>query len=206
MRKHLILPIAALALTACSSLLAPVLKPDVTTEASDLRSGAYKLDPKHASLIFKIDHLGYSAYVGRFETLDASLDFDPANPATARLEARAAVASLDIGNDEFAAELIGPKWLDAAAFPDIHFQSGMIHVTGDKTGELHGDLTLHGVTKPVTLAVTFNGGAQDRLRGAYITGFSATGTIDRTDFGVSRYSGLITNDIRIEIEAEFIQQ
>ncbi len=197
---------AALALTGCATLLAPVLKPDISQSVKDVQAGDYKLDPNHASLIFKIDHLGYSTYVGRFEMLDASLTFDPASPENAVLQARADVASLDIGNDDFAAELIGPGWLDAAQFPNISFISTLIHVTGENTGEIHGDLTLHGVTRPVILQVVFNGGANDRLRGAYITGFSATATIDRTDFGVSKYSGLITNDINIEIEAEFIRQ
>lgn len=206
MLKYLISLFAALTLTGCAYLIAPVLKPNVSQRAQDVQAGDFILDPKHASLIFKIDHLGYSTYVGRFETLDARLAFDPAAPETAQLQASAEVSSLDIGNDEFASELTGPGWLDAAHFPEISFRSTSIRVTGENRGEITGDLTLHGVTRPVTLQTTFNGGANDRLRAAYVAGFSATATIDRTDFGVSKYSGLITNTIHVEIEAEFIQQ
>ena len=85
-------------------------------------------------------------------------------------------------------------------------RSTEIAVTGETTGTMTADLTLHGVTAPVTLDVTFNGGGQDRLRGAYVVGFSATGEIDRTVFGVDRFSGLITDTVLIEVETEFLKQ
>lgn len=190
------------ALSACAS----VITPDINTSASALRKGTYTLDQSHASLIFKINHLGFSTYVGRFETLDASLDFDSKNPEKAALSARVDMTSLDIANDDFAATLMGPDWFDSARFPYATFTSDEIIITGDQTGLIKGSLTLHGVTNPVTLSVRFNGGARDILRSAYVVGFSATGTLDRTDFGVSKFSGVVTDEVTLEIEAEFLRQ
>lgn len=197
--RRLLLIVAASALSACASLVAP----NVSTEPVALRAGGYRLDPHHASLLFKINHLGFSNYVGRFERFDASLDFDTADPSAAVIDASIDMTSLDIADDEFAATLTGPDWFDAARFPQAVFRSTSIVTTGDNKGTMTGDLTLHGVTHPVTLEVTFNGGAQDILRGGYVVGFSAHGTINRDDFGVDRFDGVISDEVKIEIEAEF---
>ncbi len=190
-------------LGGCASLVTPEA---VATPAA-LRAGQYELDMTHASVLFKINHLGFSTYVGRFETVDASLDFEADDPTSAQLEATVEIASLDIANDEFAETLIGADWFDAAAFPQAVFRSTAIEVTGETTGRLSGDLTLHGVTAPITLDVAFNGGDRDLLRGGrYIVGFSASGVIDRTTFGVDRFAGVITNDVALEIEAEFMRR
>lgn len=199
MTRALLWLAAALSLSACASLVTP----NVSTASTALRSGGYSLDPHHASLVFKINHLGFSNYVGRFERFDASLDFDAAEPTAARVDAVIDMTSLDVANDEFAATLMGPNWFDAAQFPQAVFHATSITTTGDQTGVMTGDLTLHGVTRPVTLDVTFNGGAQDILRRAYVVGFSAHGSINRDDFGVDRFDGVISDQVTIEIEAEF---
>ncbi len=197
---------ACLIAGGCASVLAPALKPNVSTEAAALREGTYALDTDHAALLFKIDHLGFSAFAGRFERFDVSLDFDPENPRAARIEAIIDMTSLDIANDAFATELMGPKWFDAENHPETVFRSTGINVTGENTGTMTGDLTLHGITLPATLDIVFNGGGNDRLRSAYVVGFSATTTINRSAFGVDRFSGLITEEVSIEIEAEFIRK
>ena len=201
--RLLIIPAIAL-LAGCASALAPVLKPNVEQGASALRAGQYELDETHAALIFRINHLGFSEFVGRFNVFGASLDFDEADPGSAKIDSVIDMTSLDVANDDFAATLMGPQWFDAAAYPQARFTSTAITITGETTGTMTGDLTLHGVTQPVTLDVVFNGGARDRLRGnAYIAGFSAHGTISRAAFGVARFSGVITDDVEIEIQAEF---
>ncbi len=203
--KSLIILVALAGLTACTSLLAPVLKPDVTASAATLPAGNWTLDEKHAALTFKINHLGYANYVGRFEKFSASLNGDPKSPAAAKLETIIDMTSLDIANDDFAKTLMGPDWFDAAKFPQAQFVSGEITMTGADTAQISGTLTLKGQSAPVTLNAKFNGGAVDRLRNADVIGFSATGKIDRTVFGVSKFSGLLTNDVTIEIEAEFVK-
>ena len=115
------------------------------------------------------------------------------------------MGSLDIANDEFGETLMGPDWFDAAGFPEARFQSTRILITGPVTANVEGILTLHGRTAPITLAVTFNGAGFDRLRGAEVAGFSATAELDRTDFGIDRFSGLLTDKVRVEIEAELLK-
>ena len=210
MNKRLLKPAAAglgfALLAACTSVMAPLLKPDVSTAITRVKAGDYALDPAHAAVLFRIDHLGFSTYIGRFETFDASLTGDAADPAGSSIEAVIDMTSLDVANAPFAAELMGPDWFDAASFPQAVFRSTSVVMTGDTTANVTGNLTLHGVTAPVTLDVTFNGAAYDRLRGADVVGFSAMTTIDRTVFGVSRFSGLVTDTVDIEIEAEFLKQ
>ncbi|MEO1135567.1 MAG: YceI family protein [Pseudomonadota bacterium] len=198
--------LALVFVSGCASVLAPALKPSVEQDAAALRGGQYALDPAHAALLFRIDHLGFSKFVGRFEVFDASLDFDEAGPADARIEALIDMTSLDIANDEFAETLMGPGWFDTGAFPNARFESTAIAVTGDTTGAMTGNLTMNGVTEQITLDVTFNGGGRDRLRGAYVVGFSAEGRISRAAFGVDRFSGVIADEVEIEIEAEFLRR
>ncbi|MEO1241350.1 MAG: YceI family protein [Pseudomonadota bacterium] len=197
---------AALFLCAGCAALAPVFAPKVNADATALRAGNYSLDPAHASLIFKIDHLGFSTYVGRFNSFDISLDFDENDPTAARVEAVIDMTSLDVANDDFANTLTGSNWFNANRFPEAVFQSTAIKVTGDNRGVMTGDLTLHGVTQPVTLDVTFNGGGSDRLRGAYVIGLSATSEISRRAFGVDRFDGIVGDAVKIEIEAEFLRE
>ncbi len=189
------------ALAACASLVAP----KVVTKPAALKEGDYSLDKNHASLVFKIDHLGYSRYVGRFESFDASLGFEVDDPSAAYVEATIEIASLDVANDDFANTLIGPDWLDAGAFPAAAFRSTSIEKTGSNTGRMTGALTLRGITQEVTLDVTFNGGARDLLRGGYVVGFSAQGEFSRKAFGVDRLGGIVGDDVAIEIEAEFLR-
>lgn len=201
-RTLLMCLIAPILAAGCASLVTP----DIDTSTSALKPGTFALDETHAALTFKIDHLGFSNYVGRFEVFSANLDLDEQDPEAARVDAVIDMTSLDIANDDFADTLMS-DWFDADSFPKARFTSTEVSVTGDNRGQVAGELTLRGITQPVTLDVTFNGGARDLIRGnAYIVGFSASGKIDRTDFGINNLSGVITNEVEINIEAEFIRQ
>lgn len=200
------LALPLLALASCNTLAATVLKPDIEAAAASVPAGDYALDTKHASILFKINHLGYSSYVGRFERFDASLSGDPANPESATVTASVDMTSLNIANPEFAAELMGPDWLDAGAFPVATFKTYGLKVTGVNEADISGDLTLKGKTQSVIIKARLNGSAYDRLRGADVVGFSATLPINRAAFGIDKYSGLITDDVLIEIEAEFVRK
>ena len=205
MPRYLLL--GAIAMTAaCANTFAPLMAPTVSTEAVALREGNYTLDPDHAALLFKVGHLGFSKFVGRFERFDVSLHFDEQAPETARVDAAIDMTSLDVANDEFAATLMGPKWFDAERFPETSFQSTSIDITGDNEGVLTGDLTMHGVTQPVTMDIVFNGGGFDRLRGAYVIGLSGTTKVSRSDFGVTRFPVLVSDTVELEIEAEFLKR
>lgn len=202
----LVQPVRNLFLTLCLSLgasCASALAPNVNTDPTALKPGNYELDRNHAALLFKVGHLGFSKYVGRFENFDVSLDFDEEHPELAKIDAVIDMTSLDVANDPFANTLMGPNWFDANQFPETIFRSTGIEITGENTGVMSGELTMHGVTQPVTMAVTFNGGGFDRLRGAYVVGMSAHSTVSRRAFGVSRFGIFVSDKVELEIEAEF---
>lgn len=201
-RLAAILLTAALAAAGCAALVAP----DVSPAPAALKPGAYHLDTDHAALLFRVGHLGFSQYVGRFERFDATLDFDEGDPEKAAVEARIEIASLDVANDVFAKTLLGPQWFDAAAFPEARFVSTAIERTGETRGRMKGELALKGRTQPVALEVAFNGGARDILRGGHVVGFSAKGVLSRKAFGVDRLEGIVGDEVAIEIEAEFVRR
>ncbi len=190
----------ALALGACGYLLP---SHNQTLELAQLPGGAYRLDPEHASLLFKIDHFGFSELVGRFDRFEGSLDFDPKQPEAARLTVLVDTASIDLNLPKFEQDLRGSDWFDVAKFPQARFESRTIAITGEKTGRVTGDLTLHGTTAPVTLEVTFNGGADSLLTGRYTLGFAASGTLTRSTFGLGAYAPAVGDEVTLEIHAEF---
>jgi polyisoprenoid-binding protein YceI len=180
--------------------------------AAPVPAGEYRLDKSHASLTFQVNHLGFSWYTAEFNEFDARLSFDPANPAAARIEATIAADSLELPAPPpgFTETLKGPQWLDTAKYPEIVFRSTAVEPTGADTARITGDLTLHGVTRPVTLEATFNGGyAGHPMDPNARIGFSARGSFKRSDFGIAY--GIpapgttmgVGDEVRIAIEAEF---
>jgi polyisoprenoid-binding protein YceI len=192
----LVLP---LALGACGHLV-PRAQPAAPAE---LPAGSYRVDPEHAALLFKIDHLGFSQLVGRFDRFDATLDLDPEQPEAARLTVLVEVESIDLNLPEFEQDLRGPDWFDVAQFPQARFVSRAVAITGDDTGRITGDLTLHGVTRPVTLEVTLNGAGDSLITGRYSLGFAAIGSLERSEFGLGAYAPAVGDDVVLEIHAEF---
>ena len=188
-----------LASTGCGFLIPRAETPP----PAELPAGTYRLDPEHATLLFKIDHLGFSQLVGRFDRFDATLDFDPETPEASRLSAEIDPASIDFDLPKFEEELQGPDWFDVARFPVARFASRAIEMTGASTGRITGDLSLHGVTRPVVLDVTFNGGGDSLLTGRYTLGFAAAGTISRSAFGLGAYAPAVGDEVVLEIHAEF---
>lgn len=177
--------------------------------------GRYTLDLGHSQLLFKVSHLGFSTYIAPFTDFTATLDFDPANPAAMAVTATIRAASVETHYPDpaldFNAIVTGPELLNAAQFPEITFTSTGITLTGPDSAEVTGDLSLHGVTKPVVLAVTYNGGwgAMPMDPAGARIGFSATGSLLRSDFGITM--GIpapgtemgVSDAVQIELEAEF---
>ena len=210
-------PVARSAVLVMLAIGTPCWAADPMPEpvTTPLPSGVYKLDPAHASLLFRADHLGMSHYTARFTRFAAELELDPADAGSARLTATVDPGSLETDNRDpaydFDAILQGPEWLDAARFPQITFRSTKVEPTGPNTALVTGELGLHGVTAPVTLETTFNGGyASFALdpSGSRI-GFSAKGTLMRSAFGIAfgipaEGSTIGVGDaVEIIIEAEF---
>lgn len=225
--KNVAWALAALSLAACSQQpaeKAPVAKapePAATPAAPAVQNtappGEYKLDKTHASVTFRVNHMGLSRYTARFTGIDGTLQFDPANPAAmsvvASVDPKSIETDFPLDKPDFDAELAGPSWLDAAKFPLITFKSTKVEVTGPNTAKVTGDFSMHGVTRPLTLDATFNGGnAPNGMdpAGSRI-GFSAHGTLKRSDFGVSYGVPApgsnfgVGDEVEIMIETEFTQ-
>jgi len=197
--------VAAAALTLITAPAA-MAAPGVSSKAVvDLPAGTYGVDASHASLVTKIGHMGFSNYALRFTKIDARFTFDPANPTAAKVSATIDPASIDTGSASFNEELKGAMWLNTAKFPTISFASTGLVMTGANTGKMTGDLTFRGVTKPVTLDVTWNGVGSGMMTETR-TGFSATGAIKRTDFGFGTYVPVISDKVDLQIEIEFTKK
>lgn len=219
--------IAAGALAACSPQTKPAAKAEAPAPAAtapqaqppaDAPAGEYAMDLQHTSVILRVSHMGLSRYTARFTKAEGRLAFDPANPAAQSVTATIDAGSLQTDYPEpakldFDAQ-IEKEFLDTAKYPTITFRSTRIEPTGARTAKVTGDLTLHGVTKPVTLEATFNGGykagSMDPM-GARV-GFSARGTFKRSDFGISY--GIpapgttmgVGDEVEVAIEAEFTKK
>ncbi len=205
MKKFLI--ILCLAIFSCSQESEPILK--------QIPAGTYTIDKNHASLIFRVNHLGMSNYTARFKRFDATLQFNPADPASASVVATIDPASIETNFSEakpdFKGMLKKEQWLDVAKFPKIEFSSSKVEIVGPNKGRITGNLTLHGVTLPVVLKVKFNGGYAGNPfdpKGSRI-GFSAHGSFNRSDFGMGfgvpeKGSKMgVGYEVDVIIEAEF---
>jgi polyisoprenoid-binding protein YceI len=175
--------------------------------AVDLPAGTYRLDPRHKSVSFRIRHMELAWFTARFDTVDATLELDPADPARSRLHATIDPQSVNTGVLNAAGERgfdrqIGRALGDAP----ITFASTAIERTGRNTARITGDLTMNGQTHPATLEASFAGGAVDPLRGAaMVLGFSAHGVIDRTQWGVTQWGSFAGDDVQIVIEVELVR-
>jgi polyisoprenoid-binding protein YceI len=175
----------------------------------DLPAGEYRLDPRHASVLFRIRHEGMAWFTARFDTKDATFTLDPADPSRSRLSASVAAASVNTGltnqQGERSFDHSIARALGADSTPQITFASTTIERTGEHTARVTGDLTLNGQTHPAVFEVTFAGAAIDPLRnGAQVVGFSAHAVIDRTQWGVNQWRSFTGDEVQLIIEAELV--
>lgn len=177
----------------------------VSKDAAAQPSGLYKLDPTHTSVVWKVLHMGVSKYTARFDKVDGTLEFNPADPTKSVLKVQIPTASVSTGNADFDKEIAGPKFLGGDKTPTITFDSTQITKTGPDTGTVTGNLTLNGVTKPVTLDVTFYGGIVHPMGMGHDIGFSAKTKFKRSDFNVVQYVPMVGDEVEIAIETEFLK-
>lgn len=197
-----LLILAVIALASCGYLI----KPSIKTGMMQLEKGSYQIDPTHASLLFKVDHMGLSTFVGRFNRFDAQLEFDPSNIAAAKLSAVIDVTSVDVNNQSLEETLQGSSWFDAARYPQASFKTTRVEVIDASTADFTGDLYFHGVTAPLTLRIKFNGGGNNMLTGKYTLGFSAHTHFLRSAYGMGYLAPAVGDRVDIEIFAEFKQE
>lgn len=166
------------------------------------RSGA-TLDPHHWSVSFDVSHFGYSRFTMRFDKASAVLDWRAGGPAMSQVSATIDASSLDTNVPILDRMVTGSDALDAARYPSIRFDSTGWTPTGENTGKLAGNLTIRGTTKPITLAVTFNGYGRNPLTKQPTVGFSASGSFSRAAFDIPTWYPAVGDDVRVRIEAEF---
>lgn len=164
--------------------------------------GHYVVEPSHTQILFGVNHLGFTTYYGWFSGASGTLDLQP-DPAADRLAITVPTASVTTTSAKLDGELTGPAWFDVARFPQVGFVSTDVTRTGPTTADIAGTLTLHGVARPIVLHASFVGAGVNPLSQAYTVGFSATGTIMRSDYGVSRYVPLVGNEVSLTLAGAF---
>lgn len=170
----------------------------------------YEIDKDHTEVRFTWDHVGMSRQGGRFRDVSGTLNFDPVAPGNSSVDVRIKVASISTGVAKLDEHLIrSGEFFDAQAFPTITFRSTSVAPSTGRTAEVTGNLSMNGVTKPITMSVKWNfsgahplGTINPVYKEIYVSGFSATAQILRSDWGLSRTVPFISDELRITIESE----
>lgn len=161
----------------------------------------YKLDASHTAVTWHVNHFGFSNPSGKFMNIDGTLVLDEANPAASHLSLTVPVDKLDTGVEKLDEHLKTKDFFDVATYPTATYVSTKVDVTGKDTAIVHGNLTLHGVTKPLDLKVKLNKIGENMMK-KKTAGFSATATLKRSDFGISTYVPMLGDDVLLDIESE----
>ena len=162
----------------------------------------YVFEKGHTRILFNVNHIGYSNMPGMFREYDGTFSFDGENMENSKASMTIKTASVDMFHDGLNKHLRNADFFDVEKHPDITFVSNKVEKTGDKTAKVMGDLTMLGVTKPVTFEVTFNKAAPHPFSKKYTAGFSASATLDRTEFGMKYGVPAVGAQIQIRVEVE----
>lgn len=183
--------------------------PAHSTELEEMPSGAYTLDLTHASVLWKVSHLGFSSYPGRFTDFTVDLSLDSADISKSEVAVDIKVDSIQTAypypeEEDFDAKL-SKDWFKSGEFPSITFKSKNVSPLQGKRFTIAGDMTMMGKTEPVVLNATLNKAVtQHPFKKVPAIGFSATTTIDRTVWGLSKYAPNIGAVVEVSIEGEFL--
>lgn len=197
--KSALLLAAALVFTSNAFAQAPKIETDFSKQLA----GEYVLDLAHASVTWRVTHFGLSHYTARFDKMAGKIQLAPGNAANSRAEFSIEAASVNTGLAPFNKKLMAPEFFDGEKNPQINFKSTKFEHVSGQAYKLTGDMTLRGVTKPITWNVTFNGGLYNSYAQAQATGFSAKGVVKRSDWGMKEYAGIVGDDVEVIVEAEF---
>lgn len=196
--------VAAIALLTSGAVVA---RTQTTQVPAEVRAGAYVLDSEHGKITWSVNHLGFSTYYGQFVNVEATLNLDPANPSASTLTATVPLTDVAPNSDGLKAHLQTADFFDTANHPIATFVSRSVTVDPENASEatVLGDLTLRGVTRPVTMEVRFNQ-AGPSMGNVYKTGFDGESTIKRSEFGVNYAIPAVSDEVRLHIEGEFVLQ
>lgn len=175
--------------------------------AAAAASARYALDPVHTRVVFAVSHAGFSNAIGTISGSTGTLEFDPEDWTTARLEVRVPLARLDLGDAKWNAAALAGTLLDAQRHPEARFVSTSVQPRAGNRACVCGELTLRGVTRPLCLDVTLNALKRHPLPPFRRTaGFSATATLSRAEFGITAWRSVIGDTVELRIEAEAVRQ
>lgn len=196
-------PLLVLPMLAAACLAPAAAEAQVTKNPTSVFGGTYHVEPQHTEILFAVSHLGFTSYYGLFSGASGTLNLVPQDPARSSFSISVPTASVMAPSSKLVEELKGPGWLNAASYPTISLQSTKITPTGNGQAEITGNLTLHGVTRPITMTATFNGAGVNPIDHKYTVGFTAVGTLNRSQFGVSKYVPLVGDGVTVTISAAF---
>jgi len=192
------LALAAVIFGALASASAqPSLGPD------DVQAGTYTIDTKETLVRYTVMHMGFTEYWGTFPGATGTLSIDPKAIADAKLDVTVPVLGVETTNHELNAELFSDEFFDAEKFKTVHFVSTGVTRTGPTTAKVAGNLTIHGVTKPVVLEATFIGAGPNYFTKVPTIGFKAETTVKRSDFGLGKYVPIVSDETTLTIAAAF---
>ena len=203
MRLPLILAgVAAAVATPVVALQQPPATIPSAADASRVTAGTYKADAAHTLIGWRVDHMGFNDYFGIFGDAAGTLTIDPARPAQARLEMTIPVAKVTTASEGLTKHLLSKDFFNTAVNSEAKFVSTAVTVSGT-TAKVAGNLTLNGVTKPVTLDTQFVGAGANPMSKAATIGFHAKATIRRSDFGIAYGIPVVSDAVELDITAAF---
>jgi polyisoprenoid-binding protein YceI len=188
------------------ALAQPAAAQAVTADPAAVKSGAFKVEAFHTQVGFTVSHLGISPFSGVFHDAAGTLTLNAADPGASKLNITLPVSSVITTAPVLDGMLKGKDWFDAATFPTATFASTQVRRTGANTAVIEGNLTLHGVTKPIRLEAQLVGSGVNMLDKAYSVGFTAKGVFKRSDFGIKTYLPAVGDDVELTIQAAFEAQ
>ncbi|ALE57964.1 polyisoprenoid-binding protein YceI [Burkholderia sp. OAS925] len=195
--------LAAMLLTSMACTPLQVLTHSVSQNEARVPVGRYDLDLDHCSITFDVEHFKYSRFTMRFDRKKGQLNWNEGGLEQSSVSVSIDAASIDTNVPLLDKMVKSASLLDVERYPEIRFVSTKFERTGESRGTLTGNLTIHGVTQPVTLDVTFNGFARDPLTKKDTLGFSAEGQFSRAKFGLATWYPAVGDDIHVRIQAEF---
>jgi polyisoprenoid-binding protein YceI len=196
--------LAATAFTLMLAGAAPALaQQGASKNPADVQSGTYAVDPNHTQIGFTLSHMGFSNFSGRLHGISGNLTLSATDPASSKLSVSVPAASFSTLNEKLDGELKSAQWFDAEKFPTISFTSTKVTLTGKDSASITGELTMHGVTKPVTLTAKLVGTGANPMSKKQTVGFDVTGTVKRSEFGVTTYVPLIGDEVTLNINGAF---
>ncbi len=204
MQRHLLgAGAAAMLLTFAAAVPRASAQQVSTRDPAAIKAGTYKVEPYHTQIGFTLSHFGFTDFSGFFSGASGTLVLDTAKPAASKLDVSVSTQSLLTTVPPLDTELKSNKWFDATQFPTATFTSTRITKTGRETATIAGNLTLHGITKPVTLKAHLVGSGVNPLDKAVTAGFEATGVIKRSDFAITQYLPMVGDDVTLRIAGAF---